>query len=77
MTVLSGIGLTLQNTFQDVVQCVTLPNSEFKKEYGECLNGALTPEEEIYSDRMVKAWTNFARTGYGMILIVILLPSFM
>ena len=46
-----------------MVQCITEPGSKFKEDYGECLTGALTPDEEVYSDRMVKAWTNFAKDG--------------
>ena len=45
--------------------CFTLPGSDFKEEWGECISGELTPEEEILSDRIVRAWTNFA--VYGLV----------
>ena len=43
--------------------CFTLPGSDFKEEWGECISGELTPEEEILSDRIVRAWTNYAIYG--------------
>ena len=43
--------------------CITRPGSDFKEEWGECISGELTPEEEILSDRMVRAWTNYAIYG--------------
>ena len=48
---------------QDIIPCITEEDSMFKKMYGECLWGRLTDDELIYSDRMVKAWTNFALYG--------------
>ena len=44
-------------------ECYANPNSNIMKNYAECLNGSLTEEEEIWSDRIVKAWTNFAIHG--------------
>ena len=44
--------------------CFAAPDSKFKQEWGDCLFGELTPEEEILSDRIVRAWTNFAINGY-------------
>ena len=43
--------------------CFTRPGSDFKEEWGECITGELTPEEEILSDRIVRAWTNYAIYG--------------
>ena len=43
--------------------CITDPDSAFKAEWGDCLFGTLNHEEQIWSDRIVKAWTNFATFG--------------
>ena len=43
--------------------CFAYPDSKFKQEWGDCIFGELTPEEEILSDRIVRAWTNFAING--------------
>ena len=43
--------------------CVIHEGSDFKKEWGECITGELTQEEQVWSDRIVKAWTNFAIHG--------------
>ena len=43
--------------------CVTDPNGDFKKNFGDCLFGELTEAESKVSDAMVKAWTNFAICG--------------
>ena len=42
---------------------LTDPEGDFKREFGECITGNLTPEETVWSDRLVRTWTNFARTG--------------
>ncbi len=44
-------------------ECYGDPNSNIMTKYGECLNGSLTLEEEVLSDRIVRAWTNFAIHG--------------
>ena len=43
--------------------CFTRPGNGFLDEWGECIYGKLTPEEEILSDRIVRAWTNYAIYG--------------
>ena len=43
--------------------CFAEPDSAFKAEWRDCIFGELTPEEEILSDRIVRAWTNFAIYG--------------
>ena len=43
--------------------CVTDPDGDFKKNFGDCLFGDLTEAEAQVSDAMVKAWTNFAIYG--------------
>ena len=47
--------------------CFAYPDSKFKQEWGDCIFGELTPEEEILSDRIVRAWTNFAIHGFVQI----------
>eukprot|EP00095_Tigriopus_kingsejongensis_P005622 maker-scaffold335_size202896-snap-gene-1.19 protein:Tk05622 transcript:maker-scaffold335_size202896-snap-gene-1.19-mRNA-1 annotation:"hypothetical protein DAPPUDRAFT_240263" len=42
---------------------ITNPNGPFKAEWGECITGRLTAEEEVWSNRIVRMWTDFARTG--------------
>ena len=42
---------------------LTDPEGSFKKEWGQCITGTLTEEELVWSDRLVRTWTNFARTG--------------
>lgn len=42
---------------------ITKPDGPFKTEWGQCFTGSLTAEEEVWSDRIVKMWTNFAKTG--------------
>lgn len=44
--------------------CFAEPDSDFKREWRDCIFGELTPEEEVLSDRIVRAWTNFAINGY-------------
>ena len=36
---------------------------EFKAEWDDCILGELTPEEEVWSQYMIEAWTNFAIHG--------------
>ena len=43
--------------------CVTDPNGDFKRNFGDCIFGDLTEAESRVSDAMVKAWTNFAIYG--------------
>ncbi len=45
------------------VACVADPDSAFMREWGECVTGELNQEEQVWSDHIVRAWTNFAATG--------------
>ena len=58
-----GILDGIDGELADIADCLVDPDGAFKREYGECLFGELTPEEELTSDRMVRAWTNFAYHG--------------
>ena len=44
-------------------KCIAEPDSDFMLKHGECVNGALTPQEQIWSDNILKTWTNFAIHG--------------
>ena len=44
-------------------KCLTDPEGEFKREWGECIDGHLLPDELEVSKAMTKAWTNFAIYG--------------
>ncbi len=50
------------------INCVLEPEGDFMPEWGQCLLGELTPEEQVWSDKLVKAWTNFIVHGYVRIL---------
>ncbi len=39
------------------------PDGRFMRENGECVLGYLTEQEQVWSDRIVRAWTNFAIHG--------------
>ena len=41
-------------------ECISDTDSEFMMEWGQCLTGELTQEEQEWSDKIVRAWTNFA-----------------
>lgn len=43
--------------------CLLDPEGDFKREWNECIKGELTAEEQVWSNRLVKAWTNFAKYG--------------
>ena len=43
--------------------CFAYENSTFKEEWNDCIWGEMKPNEQILSDRIVKAWTNFATYG--------------
>ncbi len=47
--------------------CFLDEGSDFKNEWRDCLLGELTAEEQVWSDRMTRAWVNFAIHGYGII----------
>ncbi len=40
--------------------CISDPDSDFMLEWKQCFTGELTDEEQVWSDRIVRAWTNFA-----------------
>ena len=44
-------------------KCIADPETDFMKKHGECVIGALTPEEQVWSDNILKTWTNFAIHG--------------
>ncbi len=48
----------------DAIACVTDPEGNFKQEWAECIDGRLLPDEQVVSDAMVKAWSNFAIYGW-------------
>ena len=39
------------------------PGGPFMMENDQCVRGSLTHQEQIWSDRIVRAWTNFAIYG--------------
>ena len=39
------------------------PDGPFMMENAQCIRGTLTHQEQIWSDRIVRAWTNFAIYG--------------
>ncbi len=43
--------------------CIAERDSDLMTEYYECFTGSLTAEEEVWSERIIRAWTNFAATG--------------
>ena len=51
-----------QDSGQDAL-CFAYEDSTFKEEWNDCIWGEMKPEEQILSDRIVKAWTNFATYG--------------
>ena len=51
-----------QDSGQDAL-CFAYGNSTFKAEWNDCIWGEMKPDEQILSDRIVKAWTNFATYG--------------
>ena len=51
-----------QDSGQDAL-CFAYENSTFKEEWNDCIWGEMKPDEQILSDRIVKAWTNFATYG--------------
>ena len=51
-----------QDSGQDAL-CFAYENSTFKAEWNDCIWGEMKPDEQILSDRIVKAWTNFATYG--------------
>ena len=44
-------------------KCIADPETDFMKKHGECVIGALTQEEQVWSDNILKTWTNFAIHG--------------
>ncbi|TRY73092.1 hypothetical protein TCAL_02196 [Tigriopus californicus] len=52
----------IENIFECISDLID-PLGPFKAEWGQCFTGKLTQEEEVWSDRIVKMWTNFAKTG--------------
>ena len=57
-------GLIAQMTECELdTDCIAQPDNAFMLQYGECLTGELTEEEKVWSDKMVRAWTNFAIYG--------------
>lgn len=48
---------------KDLAECIADPKSDFMQETGDCLNGELTLDEQIWSHRIVQVWTNFAKDG--------------
>ena len=59
VTFLQDLPVCMQNP-----ECYGRPESNIMTKYADCLDGSLTDEEVIWSDRIVKAWTNFAIYGY-------------
>lgn len=45
------------------LMCFAESNSTYKAEWRDCLFGELTEEEQVWSNNIVKAWTNFAEHG--------------
>jgi hypothetical protein len=45
------------------LMCFAEPDSAYKAEWSDCLFGDLTDEEQVWSNKIVKAWTNFAVHG--------------
>ena len=43
--------------------CVAAHDSEFKTEWGDCVDGHLTPDEEVISEAMAKTFSNFVVHG--------------
>ena len=43
--------------------CFAVEDSAFKQEWNDCIWGEMKPDEQVLSDRIVKAWTNFATYG--------------
>ena len=47
----------------DLGECIADPERRFIKETGECLDGRLSPEEEVRAEKIAQIWTSFAGTG--------------
>ncbi len=45
------------------VPCISDSSNVFMTEYADCLTGELNDVEQVWSDRIVRAWTNFAIHG--------------
>ncbi len=45
------------------VDCVADPTNDLMVEYRECFTAELNPEEQVWSDRILRAWTNFVIHG--------------
>ena len=45
------------------IACIADPDSAFMAEWGECVTGELNEQEQVWSDEVVRAWTNFAAYG--------------
>ena len=65
---LGGCNIILFDT-----SCITDPDSAFRKEWDECIYSYLTEQEQEWSDKLVKAWTNFAYYGQEIGLILFFL----
>ncbi len=45
------------------VDCVADPTNDLMVEYRECFTAELNQEEQVWSDRILRAWTNFVIHG--------------
>ena len=64
------VGCLLPSRFdpEKIGKCIAEPDSEFMLKHGECVIGSLTAQEQEWSDRILKTWTNFAIHGYRAVI---------